>query len=277
MEQTHQCGSLNDEERQGVRSVRLIYFSPTGTTRKVLEAIARGFAADDPERLDLTRQGTADSMEIKSDFAIIGAPVYSGRVPLQAIEALQLVRARNTPAVAVAVYGNRAFEDALLELTDLARQSGFRPVAAAAFIGEHSFSSPAAPIAEGRPDDEDIEKAVMFGKMIREKIDKGIAENVLVQVPGNVPYKKRNPAPPPSVTDEVSCIKCANCVTICPAKAVTMQGETVLTDKARCMACCACVKNCPSGARRMDPQLAERAATLSCACCDRKEAQFFLL
>ncbi len=261
-----------------MRSVRLIYFSPTGTTRKVLEAIARGFAADDLERPDLTfrRAIGSESSGIRSDIAIIGTPVYSGRVPLQAIEALQLLKGQDTPAVVIAVYGNRAFEDALLELTDLARQSGFIPVGAAAFIGEHSFSTPTAPLAEGRPDEEDIEKAVMLGKMIREDIDKGIPENVIVQVPGNFPYKKRNPSPPPPVTDEVSCIKCANCVTICPAKAVTMQDETVLTDKARCMASCACVKNCPSGARRVDPQLAQRAQTLSSACRERKEPQFFI-
>ncbi len=262
-----------------MRSVHLIYFSPTGTTRNVLETIARGFAADDPERLDLTFQRSigSESRKISSDIAIIGTPVYSGRVPLQAVEALQLVRAHNTPAVVIAVYGNRAFEDALLELTDLARQSGFRPVAAAAFIGEHSFSTPAAPIAEGRPDEEDIKKAEHFGKRIREKLDKGTAKNFLLQVPGNVPYKKRNPSPPPPVTDEVSCIKCANCMTICPAQAVIMQDETVWTDEDKCMACCACVKNCPSGARRMDPRLLERAATLSTACRERKEPQFFLL
>ena len=160
-----------------MRSVHLIYFSPTGTTRKVLEAVARGFAADDLEHLDLTCHGAtvADSLEIESDFAIIGIPVYSGRVPLRAIEALQLVRARNTPAVIIAVYGNRAFDDALLELNDIVRNSGFKPVAAAAFIAEHSFSTPAAPIAEGRPDEEDIEKAESFGTIVRERMDSSLA------------------------------------------------------------------------------------------------------
>jgi ferredoxin len=261
-----------------MRSVHLIYFSPTGTTRKVLEAVARGLAADDLERLDLTCQGAAaaGSLEIKSDFAIIGAPVHSGRVPLQAIEALQLVRARNTPAVVVAVYGNRAFDDALLELTDISRKSGFRPVAAAAFIGEHSFSTPAAPIAEGRPDEEDIKKAEHFGTIVRERMDSGVAtEGLILQVSGNFPYRERNPSPPPPATDQVRCIKCAKCATICPAKAITVKDETVVTEKAKCMACCACVKNCPSGARRVDPRLLERAATLSVACRDRNEPQFF--
>ncbi len=262
-----------------MRSVHLIYFSPTGTTRKVLEAVARGLAADDLERLDLTCQGptAAGSLEIKSDFAIIGTPVYSGRVPLQAIEALQLVRARNTPAVVVAVYGNRAYDDALLELTDTARNSGFRPVAAAVFVGEHSFSTLAAPIAEGRPDGEDIEKAESFGKMFRERMDNGLSvEKVFLQVPGNFPYRVRNPSPRPPLTDEVRCIKCAKCATICPAEAITVKDEAVKTEKAKCMVCCACVKNCPSGARRMDPGVAERAGTLSATCRDRKEPQFFV-
>ncbi|HVN24153.1 MAG TPA: EFR1 family ferrodoxin [Syntrophorhabdales bacterium] len=261
-----------------MRSVCLIYFSPTGTTRKVLEAIATGIVADDVNHVDLTREVTraTDSIEIKSDIAIIGTPVYSGRVPLRAIEALQRIKAQNTPAVVVAVYGNRAYDDALLELTELAKQCGFKPVAAAAFIGEHSFSTSIAPIAEGRPDREDIKKAENFGKVIRQKIGKGIAKTVVLQVPGNFPYKARNPSPPPPITDEANCIKCANCVTICPAQAVTIRDDTVLTENARCMACCACVKNCPSGARRVHPKLAERAQTLSTTCRDRKGPEFFI-
>jgi flavodoxin len=128
---------------KSLRSVHLIYFSPTGTTQKVLEAVARGLGAAHIERLDLTRQETtpADIREIRDAFAIIGTPVYAGRVPLKAVEALQLIRARNTPAVVVAVYGNRAYDDALLELADIAKKGGYKTVAAGAFIGEHSFST----------------------------------------------------------------------------------------------------------------------------------------
>ncbi|MCG6534978.1 MAG: 4Fe-4S binding protein [Syntrophales bacterium LBB04] len=257
--------------------MHLIYFSPTGTTRKVLEAVARGFGAEHIERLDLTCQETTptDVREIRDAFAIIGTPVYAGRVPLKAVEALQLIRARNTPAVVVAVYGNRAYDDALLELADIAEKGGFRPVAAGAFIGEHSFSTPAAPIAQGRPDREDIERAESFGKMIRERIDSDLSAEKVLQVPGNFPYKERNPSPPPPVTDEVRCIKCSKCATVCPGKAITLKDEAVLTEKALCMACCACVKNCPSGARHIDSGLAERAERLSAACRERKEPQFF--
>jgi len=267
----------NDERRADVKLVHLIYFSPTGTTRRILEAVAKGLMADDLERHDLTRtKAVGTDIEIKSDFAIIGTPVYSGRVPLRAIEALQRIKAQKIPAIVVTIYGNRAFDDALLELSDLVTQSSFMPVAAAAFIGEHSFSSPRIPIAEGRPDDEDIKKAEEFGKIVRELLGKGIAENVSLQLPGNVPYKTRNPSPPPPVTDGGSCINCGNCVTICPAQAVTIRDETVLTDKAICIACCACIKICPTGARRMDPQFEQRAQALSTACRERKEPQIFI-
>ena len=37
-----------------VKQVKLIYFSPTGTTLKVLEGIAKGIAVEDVERINLT-------------------------------------------------------------------------------------------------------------------------------------------------------------------------------------------------------------------------------
>ena len=44
--------------------------------------------------------------------------------------------ASQTPAVLVVVYGNRAYDDALLELSDIATGAGFVPLAAGAFVGE---------------------------------------------------------------------------------------------------------------------------------------------
>ena len=49
-------------------------------------------------------------------LSIIGVPVYGGRVPVEAISRLQRLKANNTPAVIVVVYGNRDYNDAILEL-----------------------------------------------------------------------------------------------------------------------------------------------------------------
>ena len=85
---------------------------------------------------------------------------------------MRRVKGDGTPAVLVVVYGNREFEDALIELRDLMVEQGFRPVAGAAFIGEHSFSNDATPIALGRPDAEDLVKARAFGEEVRTTLDR---------------------------------------------------------------------------------------------------------
>ncbi|MFN2131051.1 MAG: flavodoxin family protein [Anaerolineae bacterium] len=102
-------------------AVRLAYFSPTHTTERVLEAIARGARAREIGRIDLTPPAADRTFEVSGDeLAIIGAPVYGGRIPPEAARRLRQLRGNLTPAVPVVVYDNRAYEDALLELCDLA-------------------------------------------------------------------------------------------------------------------------------------------------------------
>ncbi len=93
---------------------------------------------------------------------VIGAPVYVRRLPLNAVKRFKRLWANDTKAFVVVVYGNRNYEDALLELVDLSQELGFIPIAAAAFIGEHSFITRELPIAAGRPDEDDLEKAIEF-------------------------------------------------------------------------------------------------------------------
>lgn len=65
------------------------------------------------------------------------------------------------------MYGNREYEDALLELNNIVVEAGFQPVAGGAFIDEHSFENDSTPIAKGRPDIKDLQKATEFGRTIR--------------------------------------------------------------------------------------------------------------
>ena len=133
------------------KQINLIYFSATGTTRKVLESIAEGFGATQVEHINLTLPGSIQQTppSFKNELAIIGAPVYGGRLPVDAIDRLKRLKANDTPTVLIVVYGNREFDDALLELKNLSIELGFQPIAAAAFIGEHSFASEDIPIANG--------------------------------------------------------------------------------------------------------------------------------
>jgi ferredoxin/flavodoxin len=264
-----------------IDKVNLVYFSPTHTTQHILESIAQGMGATTVTHLDLTPPNAQNQMtEIDGEtLTLIGAPVYAGRLPAVAVRRLQRVMGNDTPAVLVVVYGNRAYEDALLELKDMTMARGFTPIAGAAFIGEHSYSTAAMPIAPGRPDAEDIAKAVAFGRQIREKWLRTSQEIVPIDVPGAFPYKERKPAteaPPTPTTIDDLCTLCGDCAAACPTAAITV-SDTVITKAATCIQCCACTRACPTGARVMeDPRILRTAAWLYENHSARKEPEVLL-
>lgn len=241
-----------------ISNVIPVYFSPTGTTRKILEAITGGIGSGSVSNIDLTVQDKVKDkiMEYENGLIIFGAPVYGGRLPAVAVERFSKLKGNNTPAVIVVVYGNREFEDALLELRDLALKAGFIPVAGAAFIGEHSFTTPEMPIAAGRPDSNDLKIAESFGTAIIDKItsiDK-ITEIPEISIPGNVPYKDRRPPNKDSAMTKMdACTQCNICVDLCPTGAIA-PDDNLTTDSDLCIMCCACVKGCPEDARIIESE-----------------------
>jgi ferredoxin len=263
-----------------LNSLSLIYFSPTGGTQKVLEAIARGMQLGKVEQVNITSPEVDNlpSIEIHADLAVIGLPVYAGRVPLIALERMQRLRGLETPALIVVVYGNREFEDALLELKNLAIDRGFRPLGAAAFIAEHSYSTAETPLAPGRPDPDDLDKARSFGRQAFEKlgrVERG--SSPLIEVPGIFPHKERvgRPAEAPGTREEL-CTLCGTCALVCPTAAIVV-NESVETRAEACILCQACVKNCPTGARAMEGERVRKVTEwLYANCKQRKEPEIFL-
>ncbi len=238
-----------------IKSVKLVCFSPTGTTKAVVQGIARGIDQSDVELLDITRPDARKQplQTSESELLVVGVPVYMGRVPALLTEWLQAIKARNTPAVCIVVYGNRVYDDALLELKDTLIKCGCIPVACAAYIGEHSFSSSETPTAEGRPDAGDLNHAELFGHKISEKLltipSGGLISDI--RIPGNYPYV--------GVTElwsvdfiEVNndCRQCGICAEGCPVGAIDSENSNLI-DKEKCITCCACIKNCPQNARTM--------------------------
>ncbi len=232
------------------KKLSLIYFSPTGTTRKILKEIADGMNFKKSIQIDLIKKDNIKKQNFTdNEIVIIGVPVHSGRIPLTVSNRLKNFSANKTKAILVAVYGNRHYDDALLELKDLVIEVGFLPIAAAAFIGVHSFSNSKYPIAEGRPNAEDLKIAKDFGKQIRTKLE----ENKKIQVPGNYPYKKRlEKLIVKPIIDMDLCDLCGMCERVCPVDAISMFRDKINIDANSCIYCHACVKICPQKAIVID-------------------------
>ncbi len=264
-----------------IESVKLVFFSPTGTTKTVARAIVQGICPDATETIDITSPAARKQpLRIsKNELLVIAVPVYMGRVPELLGEWLNSIQAHGTPAVCVVVYGNRAYEDALLELTEVVGKCGGIPIAGAAYIGEHSFSTPENPVAQGRPDKEDLAHAAAFGTKIRDKIQAmtPASKTPDVPMPGVFPYRGST-----TLWDvdfiEVSnlCTQCGVCAEVCPTGAVAPENS-VLIDREKCITCCACIKSCPQRARTMKHSpVMEASKRLHTLYGERKEPECFV-
>lgn len=248
-----------------------IVFSPTGGTKKVASYLIDALEGD-VTTIDLTdsRQDFSAVSLTKEDIAVIAVPSYAGRVPAAAVERLSMVHGKGARSVLVCVYGNRAYEDTLVELEDAAKQSGFQVIAAVAAIAEHSI---ARQFAAGRPDAQDAAQLSNFAKQIQHKLS--AADTSEPAIPGNRPYKKAGGAGMvPRATKE--CTNCGVCATECPVQAIDKKDPKKVDEKA-CISCMRCIAVCPQGARKINPVMLSAASLmLKKVCSERKECELFL-
>ena len=218
----------------------IAHFSPTGGTKKVADAIAAGFHIPVVE-MDLTRADSAVTLG-ENDALMVVLPVFAGRVPQISLERLSALQGNGQKAVAVVVYGNREYDDALLETKDALEAGGFRVVAAAAFIAEHSI---VRSVANCRPDAEDEAICRQFAADVMAKAD----DAAPVQVPGNTPYKELKPSAFHPAANE-SCVKCGVCALQCPVSAISMDDPSQ-TNNELCINCMRCIQVCPQHCRAL--------------------------
>ncbi len=273
-----------------IKKATCIYFSPTGTTETIIKGISQGLTTERVDFVNITKQQNRKDVpqKVNGDLVILGTPVYYGRVPEIVAAYLSTLEADKTPIVLTVVYGNRAYEDSLRELNDIAVSKNFIPLAGGVFVAEHSYSSSDYPIAKGRPDNADLQKSKEFGEAIQDKINslKSLDELPRLEIPGESPYivpdnlhmieKARTFVDLTPVTDTQKCTQCGDCAEACPTEAISHEDFSQ-TDKWKCIICYACIKSCPEDARQMkDPNFQAAVQMLHQNCQIRKEPEWYL-
>lgn len=247
------------------QALTLYYFSPTGGTLNVADIVCRTLT-DSVIQINLADRQLTDLGTPQTERIVVAAPVFVGRIPTFCMEKLHTLQGAGKQAVTLAVYGNRDYDDALLELNDCLAECGFTVIGSAACNAQHSQLPE---LAAGRPDETDRLGLIQFAEQLRSK------SNPVPEVPGNRPYRPLGPAAAaPYSTD--ACTRCGLCDSLCPTGAITITDK-VETDAARCILCRACTAHCPVGARVVPEAFDQRIrGMLSKFIPIRRENEYFL-
>ena len=251
--------------------VTAVYFSATGTSKRNAESLAEGLAGHEGfETLDLTpfSETSVQRGFGADDFVVFSVPCYKGRIPVVAMDRLRTLRGDKTPCIITVTYGNREYDDALLELHDLVRANGFRPRAAAALIGQHTYGT----IQPGRPDASDMEANRRFARAVLDTQHAAPEQETPLTIRGERPYRGEGSGGSFRPLTSDTCTHCGLCVRECPVRAI---GEDCVTVAGHCLACFRCIQICPVQAKNMDtPEYRGFAEAFSRQLATRRENEY---
>jgi ferredoxin len=278
------------------KRVQSIFFSPTSTTQKILSTIAEHTGLPPANNIDLTLPHQRDTFagKVEGEIILVGSPVYHGSPPWPMMDPLNRIIGEGKWAIPVAVYGNRSAETCVEEMVKILRGRGFKILAGASFVAEHSWASKSHPYALGRPDQNDLKTAADFGEQIRKKLSSDPSE---IQTSGllrdwfskemveSFPdgYHRREVETAKGLgwvvfSKDASCTGCMSCVNACPTSAMRIDPQEV--DDGLCIRCMACTRTCPEGVLSLhyddSPSSLERFERLGKVFAVRKEPVIYI-
>lgn len=240
-----------------ISGIKVIYFSPTGGTKK----LAQKFASRVSEKLEVPAEEInitlPDARKIKYSFGpdelvILACPTYAGRVPNKIEPDLRsMFHFDGSPAVALVSFGNRSAGTAPEELADILSSAGAVPFAYGAFVSRHAFSET---LARRRPDREDRAELESFADEAAEILLEGEFTCLSGEIGPYYRPLKEDGTPAvflkaKPLTREKDCYYCGFCVKVCPMGSIDPDCVTV---SGICIKCQACVRGCPTKAKYFD-------------------------
>lgn len=249
------------------KKVSKVYFSPSGTTEKIVNEVAKNFKLPQKNYDLLSFDG---EKTFKNELVIIGIPVFNARIPKIASERLSKMKAENTKAIVILNYGNMEYGDSLLELTELLGKNNFQIVGIATTVSQNSLFNQ---IARNRPDENDLARISEFTQSIIEKLQKGDLNEIFVG--GYKPYEKYQIPQYLISCDESLCIECMDCFYTCPEEAIPEESPA-MTDMDDCTRCSTCISICSENARSFTgPEFESERQNAMDNYFERKEPEFY--
>ncbi|MCG8633996.1 MAG: 4Fe-4S binding protein [Desulfobacterales bacterium] len=248
-----------------MKQVSLVYFSPGGTTRKTVRTIAEGMedaSVTSVREYDMLNPANRRTLLhfTGDDLVILGMMTATKLFGLPD-EIMACLRGDNTPLAGVVLFGNGYYGPSLKLMKQSCEASGFKMVAAGAFIGQHTYDND---IGRGRPDEKDRIIQRDFGRQIHEKVygakdlsfghklktdwpEEGLFSTLKCGIISALPgMSVRLPASWSRKRITGDCIECLACEKRCPVDAIDIEIRSF--DYKKCIGCFACGNHCPKNA-----------------------------